>query len=77
MGRLTKRQREVKDEWFAHTGFEFLGPDPGESFYRALQRNRKWLEDHTNDALRIGSDIFQPEDDEPRPLHGDHHGDKE
>ena len=55
-----KRQNEIKQEWMNHTGFEFMGPDPGENFYYALQRNRRWLEDHTSDALRIGDDVPLP-----------------
>ena len=58
--RLTKRQREIATEWFAHTGFEFMEPEVGESFYAALNRNKKWLEDHMTDALRISDDILPP-----------------
>lgn len=59
--KLSKRQREVVKEWDSHTGFEFMEPQNGESFYDALERNKEWLQDHCNDALRIGKDIFPRE----------------
>lgn len=58
--RYTPRQQEIVTEWFNHTGFEFMPPDKGEPFYDALQRNKSWLEDHTNDALRIGNHYPPP-----------------
>lgn len=57
----TKRQREIMREWHDHTGWEFMGPHPDETFYEALERNRRWLECRLSESLAIGSDI-QPED---------------
>ena len=54
------RQREIKQEWVDFTGWEFMGPRPGENFYEALQRNKKWLNDHALDADNIGHDILNP-----------------
>ena len=58
---LTKRQREVKQEWFDHTGFEFMGPDDEQSFNDALRWNRQWLIDHAAEAQRIGEDLINKE----------------
>lgn len=55
-----ERQREIKIEWLNFTGFEFMGPERGQSFYHALQKNRQWLQDHVTDALRIGDDVLPP-----------------
>lgn len=59
---LTKREREVMREWEAHTGWEFMPPHEGESFYDALQRNRRWLEQRLSESLAIGNDIQPAEE---------------
>lgn len=61
MTRYTKRQREVMKAWEDHTGFGFMEPNAGESFYDALMRNRNWFQDHTTEACSIGNDIAPPE----------------
>lgn len=53
---LTAREKAITKEWYDFTGWEFLGPDEGETFLDALRRNRRWLENHTTESLRIGED---------------------
>ena len=59
---MTKREQAVAKEWYDFTGWEFMPQHEGESFYDALMRNRKWLEDRTTEALTIGNDISTPEE---------------
>ena len=60
--RLTKRQKAVMKEWYDFTGWEFMAPYGDETFCDALRRNQRWLEDHTNEALRhIGADLLDEE----------------
>lgn len=58
MATSKKRQAEIKKEWYDHTGWEFMEPHRGETFYRALIRNRNWLESHTAEACCIGDDVW-------------------
>ena len=50
---MSESQDKIKSEWYDHTGWEFMEPYTGESFCHAIQRNRRWLEDHTTEALRL------------------------
>lgn len=58
--RYTKRQLEVMQEWYDHTGWEFMEPNKGERFSAALARNWRWMEDRTTEALCIGTDLMDP-----------------
>jgi len=56
----TKREREIMKEWDDFTGFAFMPTNDGETFYDALQKNRRWLHNFAGEAETIGDDIEDP-----------------
>ncbi len=56
----TRREREIIREWRDFTGFSFMPPNDGETFYDALQKNRQWLHNFAGEAETIGNDIENP-----------------